>query len=629
MRNFIHALPLLLISVPESYGQALPSLPIGMNIHGHTYYGPPIFVDAMKSASDWISFHAVGESPWDTQLADSLPKDTNGYPLEIPYAVTSGGRPQALRCLINNFLSGEYAVIHDGDGEITAGGVASARRNGLLYLTLTGQGGHAWINIIRSAKSDPIRAIRILPVALAAASNPPVFLPAFVEGLKPFHALRFMDWMSINGSTQKSWSDRVRPTYYSQATSKGIAIEYALDLANLLQADPWFCVPHQADDGYIREFAVLAKARLHPSRKVYVEHSNEIWNFGFAQAKWIIDNAPGAADSLAAALAAVGRKHCAGAACHPEKDAYMMARTFRLWRSVYAGADSVRMIRVAAVQHAWMDNTRRILAWLFQEGQGADAVSPAAYFNFEERHHLAWMAMSPSAVTAKMVIDSVNAVFDSTSGAWTRGTARWAREYGVDFLVYEGGQHMQPYNQGEHPYNDAVWDAQIHPGMYDLYMRNFREHAKPEVDCRLFMAFSYVSARKSRYGSWGHLEDYAALASPANLRTVAPKYAALLDANAPGRSLPGARVPPPARSGDGLVGQVLGGRLSLDWTSTSRLPAAFRILSQQGRVIASRPGRRSAQGWLATVRVAGWPRGVYLVEARSGDLRSSAKILIP
>ena len=99
-----------------------------------------------------------------------------------------------------------------------------------------------------------------------------------------------------------------------------------------------------------------------------------------------------------------------------------------------------------------------------------------------------------------------------------------------DYIVYEGGQHMQPYKQRNWNYNHAMYDAQIHPGMYDLYMKNFAVHTEEGVNCKLFMAFAYVSRRESKWGSWGHLERLEDI-NDKNLKMKAPKYKALLDIN--------------------------------------------------------------------------------------------------
>jgi len=45
------------------------------------------------------------------------------------------------------------------------------------------------------------------------------------------------------------------------------------------------------------------------------------------------------------------------------------------------------------------------------------------------------------------------------------------------------------------------------------------------------MAFSYVSERESRWGSWGHLESLQQIGVNGNYMIIAPKYQALLDVN--------------------------------------------------------------------------------------------------
>lgn len=82
-------------------------------------------------------------------------------------------------------------------------------------------------------------------------------------------------------------------------------------------------------------------------------------------------------------------------------------------------------------------------------------------------------------------------------------------------------------------------------------------------------------------------------------------------------------------SGSVLETRVQGARLILDWTSASGAPARFRILKPDGRAIAMRKGKRSVQGWIASLRIAGWPGGIYLLEAESGTNRMAAKILLP
>jgi hypothetical protein len=508
-----------------------PAIPVGMNVPSLNYYTPALaFSDVMSTASDLLSY-SLTKDDWDSQVMKSIPVDPQGWPLEIPYSV--GGDPQGFRFLVNNYYKGDYVVLFDGEGEMTWGGVDSKVSGGLTYLFLNGKGGNVWASVSRSVKGNHIRNMRIVPADFAEKPERLArFDPLYVKGLQPFHAIRFMDWTNTNNSEQKEWADRTRPDYYSQGAKKGMSWEYAIDLANAVHADAWICVPHQASDDYIRKLAQLFLKKLDPGLKLYVEYSNEIWNWGFQQSQYVIKNAPGAEPHVVQGLREIGGKYCGNPeeACHPEKDAWMIARTFKIFSEVWKDQRK-RLVKVAAVQHAWVDNTRRILKYLFEDdGIGADAVSPAGYFGFTEENHKTWNAMDPKKVTPEMILAGAGEAMEKNEMQWSRETAKWAKAYNVDYVVYEGGQHMQPFNQGEWGYNQAVWDAQIHPGMYDLYMKNFA--SMQEVGCKLFMAFSYVGLREIRWGSWGHLERLEDV-NAKDLKEIAPKYKALLDANTP------------------------------------------------------------------------------------------------
>lgn len=513
-----------------------PKLPIGMNIHGITYYTEgPYFTDVMKTSGNWLTFNAEGSSPWNTNYEAVMPKDASGYPLKMPFT-PEGGVPQVCRFLFNNYYTGRYVILYDGVGTLKVNGLTHETVDGKLYMTLDGTGGHKWIDILESQEGNHIRNIRILPDEYAdAPASAPLFVQDFLDGLRPFHALRFMDWMRTNNSSQEVWSDRVLPTYFTMGT-KGVAIEYAIQLCNELKMDAWFCTPHKADDNYITNFARMVRDNLDPDLKVYIECSNEIWNWQFDQASYILNNAPGHRNSYVSAdLAAIDPT-----SKHPEKDAYMMARTFRVWEAEFADQPAERLVRVATGQHGYMDNTRRVLKYLYEvDGNGCDMFAVGGYFNFKGDDHTRWLDMCTNQgtlVTPEEILDSASAAYDQHERNFTLKTAEYVNQYpGVKYAVYEGGQHMQPYKQQDHCYNQSVYDSQIHPKMYDVYMKNFEQHVDPYVDCQLFMAFSYAGKRESKYGSWGHLENYAQLHQ--NLMEVAPKYQALLDANLP-KALP-------------------------------------------------------------------------------------------
>ncbi|MEC4805248.1 MAG: hypothetical protein SAJ12_14420 [Jaaginema sp. PMC 1079.18] len=125
------------------------------------------------------------------------------------------------------------------------------------------------------------------------------FNPDFLKHIENYKSLRFMDWMLTNSSEEQEWRDRPKPDQISylnhyvpdKGKIRGYPIEVMTELSNRVQAYPWFNIPHEANDEYIREFAKLVKAELDPNLKVYVEYSNEVWNWGFPQSQYALQQA--------------------------------------------------------------------------------------------------------------------------------------------------------------------------------------------------------------------------------------------------------------------------------------------------------------------------------------------------
>ena len=62
--------------------------------------------------------------------------------------------------------------------------------------------------------------------------------------------------------------------------------EVIVEVANVANADLWLNVPHAASDDYIRQLATFVKSTLKPELNLYVEYSNEVWNWSFPQSWW-------------------------------------------------------------------------------------------------------------------------------------------------------------------------------------------------------------------------------------------------------------------------------------------------------------------------------------------------------
>jgi hypothetical protein len=123
-----------------------------------------------------------------------------------------------------------------------------------------------------------------------------LFRRSYINAYKaaPFAAIRVVDLIYIEndvrwGETQTvSWKDRATP---EQANAKGWPWEYVIRLCNDTNMDLWANIPVNADNNYIRGLAKLLKKELKPNLNIYIEYSNELWNWGFTQYGWNLGRA--------------------------------------------------------------------------------------------------------------------------------------------------------------------------------------------------------------------------------------------------------------------------------------------------------------------------------------------------
>jgi hypothetical protein len=63
-----------------------------------------------------------------------------------------------------------------------------------------------------------------------------------------------------------NWADRRHLADDTQ--TGGVALEHMIQLANVVGASPWFCMPYAASDDYVRNFALTVLATLRPDVQV-------------------------------------------------------------------------------------------------------------------------------------------------------------------------------------------------------------------------------------------------------------------------------------------------------------------------------------------------------------------------
>jgi hypothetical protein len=280
-----------------------PATPLGVNLTSLADWSPQmLFADAMRESR---RFGSPG-TPWD----QSAPVDAAGWPTRDFGSVIldpAGGIPD-----------GSYALSFTGQARKILPVACAASIQNVAYnpatntttatVTVSGQSqlDLAFTGTQRTAGSplnSGLTNVRLMmPVSPGSSTSydPSVTFNSAAESLLgQFTTIRFMDYTATNGSPQVNWSDRPLP---SAAQFRAGPWEYAVQLANETGKDMWINVPEQATDAYITNLANLinygsdgtnpytgpqaqpAFPGLNPNLKVYVEFSNEVWNYAFPQA---------------------------------------------------------------------------------------------------------------------------------------------------------------------------------------------------------------------------------------------------------------------------------------------------------------------------------------------------------
>src|SRR5688572_866564 len=451
-------------------------LPIGMNLRPVTPFDRAwVFADAMKIASEW-RYEDVGHGPTvrtprgkAPSQGAHVPLDANGWPppergrsVSCDFFVTMRGRMPV----------GEYVITWKGKGTLQFRGhvgILSQAPNRIVARVDGMFGGQPGITLSNVDLSDPIRDIRVWLPGLEESCH--AFHPDFLERLRPFSVLRFYPWMKVY-ATSGRWGQRSQQTSMRQSSAEGVALEYMIDLCNELQADPWFCIPHVADDDYVRRFATLVRDSLHHSSKVYVEFSNETWNTDFAAGEWA--RTQGQARGVAA-MAVVAER---------------AAQVFDIWHDVF-GRQKERVVRVAGVQ-LYNPGIASALC-RFLNGK-FDALAVGAYFGCRadrdpvDRDSTAdeLMAVARANLESQTLprISDHKALCDQYSAQFGRT---------VELLTYEGGPSIVARSPGGGIDLDASIAVHNLPAMYDAY-RVLIEGAQAR-GVELFVGYDFVGGR--------------------------------------------------------------------------------------------------------------------------------------
>ncbi len=479
--------------------------------------------------------------------------------------------------------TGKYTVLYEGSGTIQYSGIAtklaaeSAPGRDIIEITsdqLSSRAGAGLrVQIKDIAAGNHVRNMRIIMPGGTCDGNPflhvngadecpagayqsfvsryeqdsnaIVFNPQFMNFLKDFKVIRTMNFMKASPRNpcftftddayrecilqEFTWEQRAKMgdamwggsfrTDLAKRAGRGVPLEVTVALANQLQRDPWFNLPHNATDDYVKRYADYVRDNLDSSLKAHIEYTNEPWNGPFwANPYTIMKGKERGLDE---------RDYWAGLYYYTERS----VEIFNIWQSSWGGTE--RLVRIINTQHNGGEFASRNMLNHKGAFQSIDALASAPYFfGCWNRASVRCQDTSaiPMVLTEITSVDDVFAILDNPNNPYgMESTKRYvklqaevAKDFDVDLYAYEGGQHLT-VTWGD----DAVSTAKKQ-SILDLFRAANRDprmaaryshllHGWKDEGGKLFTLYTMPQTYHT-FGSFGIKEH---LAQP---RSEAPKY---------------------------------------------------------------------------------------------------------
>lgn len=419
--------------------------------------------------------------------------------------------------------AGTYILDWEGEGTVRVNGGANTRilsqEAGRIVIRTDGREA---IQISITATDPRDRGEHVRDMRLYHAEDADLiaagvtYNPAFFERIADFRVLRFMDWMATNNSTVDGWED-VRPDGWTRQADYdgarfGASLAAMVELANTARADPWFTIPHLADDDYIRRFATYVRDNLDPGLVARFEYSNEVWNFGFRQSQW----------AIARAEAEWGPDAVGG---YMQWYGVQAANMARIVADVFGNQTGTRALNVFATQSGWQGLETYALNAPDHVADGGTAPRRAPFHVYAIAPYLGgsigndemdatvdrWATQGEAGIRAALAWLRNGAGEDTLASLadTIEYHAGVARRLGWQLEAYEGGQHIVDpaalFGGTPDPERTAFFiELAAHPGMAAIYRDYFALWR--ESGGGLMAQFSDFGA-SSQYGSWGIWES--------------------------------------------------------------------------------------------------------------------------
>jgi hypothetical protein len=414
-----------------------PSGLMGTNLDGLYDYSSMnwVTVNVFKASRPFLS-GTIGGAFYDVDANNvptrTLTVDADGYPTSL----LANQRAQSIILLADGYPTGNYIVTWDGVGTLNvvpapAGStIVSSVPNRIVFNIPTATADGVYISIDSTTPGNHVRNIKVKHSSLEFSEE--YWHPTFVAGLSYFSTLRMMDLQRTNDSPITSWSQRATLTSASWCDVGGVPVEALVNLANKAHCNPWLCMPHQVDDAYVSNFAVIVRNNLDAGLKPYVECSNEVWNFQFQQASY----------ALAQANANTARYGTDGAGWihwHSARTKAMHAA----WNGVYLD-NLTGYVRVLGAQAS---NSYLLGKACSFEGNGAsfDCAAIAPYFGYSLGLYdtsQGGMGATVAGWSASRLLDEIETTQLAQVISWVDSHVTVCATYGLRLIAYECGQHL-------------------------------------------------------------------------------------------------------------------------------------------------------------------------------------------
>ena len=405
------------------------------------------FVDVFRDSTPFEEAR-----PWLTK--GNIIYDKNGWPTNL-----NGGQVGARfinKLPAGTIPDGNYIVLYDGVGTLQYGNDAKlvSKTPGREIISIKAGADkelRATLLITKTDNRNPLRNIRVLMPGGICSNNPYkrvhskascrgsqylsfekhskkiIFNPDYLNYMKDFKVLRFMNMAGITRNPIKEWSKRplmTKSTWGGKPTVRGAPLEIMVALANKNNSDAWFSLPHAANDHYFRKFAQYVRDNLKPGLKVYVEYTNEAWNTIFDQAHYMKDM--GMKLGLDQDRDKAGYKYYS----------FRSVQLFNIFEQEFRGTQ--RLVRVMGGWTGYTRLTEMLLGYRdAYKKTDAFAIGPYFYGSTKELKKV------------RSVNDIFKMLYDKKLPFSIPGVekliakhAKLAKDYGVSLIAYEGGQHL-------------------------------------------------------------------------------------------------------------------------------------------------------------------------------------------